>query len=275
MSTNKITRNRVEEIFSEVRYKTVSVKLWLIQEKVPLRELIETQTKSKDHDDRVLACRNVRNSVTLRLEDSTRNKTQKNRRKSPVAVVSSRLPPGYRPYRQALLAGQPQLVSSFIAAAVLSLRWIVLSSRLPLRPLAGDRSSSRLPSTTIKTLRCRCPDFRPIFSRLSASSSRLPGPSAAYYDRFPTKKNRTRIASRVVRLSFRECRRLGRWFRVSRSSRLCFCGWKVDFLGWEEKRSISRGTLPGVLGWGIQAQGKRPPGSVNQLGQYWKQKQNP
>lgn len=74
MSTNKITRNRVEEIFSEVRYKTVSVKLWLIQKKVPLRELIETQTKSKDHDDRVLACRNVRNSVTLRLEDSTRNK---------------------------------------------------------------------------------------------------------------------------------------------------------------------------------------------------------
>lgn len=34
------------------------------------------------------------------------------------------------------------------SAAVLSLRWIVLSSRLPLRPLAGDRSSSRWPSTT-------------------------------------------------------------------------------------------------------------------------------
>lgn len=63
-------------------------------------------------------------------------------------MISSRLLPGYRPYRQALLAGRPQLVSSSAAAAVLSLRWIVLSSRLPLRPLAGDRSSSRLPSTT-------------------------------------------------------------------------------------------------------------------------------
>lgn len=235
MSTNKITRNRVEEIFSEVRYKTVSVKLWLFQKKVPLRELIETQTKSKDHDDRILACRNIRNSVTLRLEDSTRNKTQKNRRKSPVAVVSSRLPPGYRPYRQALLAGQPQLMSSFIAAAaaVLSLRWIVLSSRLPLRSLAGERSSSRLPSTTIETLRCRCPDLRPIFSRLSASSSRLPGPSAAYYDRSPT-KNRTRVASRRSSLI--------PWVPSSRSSVPCIpmfsvvLLWLESWFFWDGKR---------------------------------------
>lgn len=40
----------------------------------------------------------------------------------------------------------PRLRSS--SAAVLSLRWIVLSSRLLLRPLADGRSSSRWPSTT-------------------------------------------------------------------------------------------------------------------------------
>lgn len=54
------------------------------------------------------------------------------------------------------------------------------------------------------------------------------------------------------------------------------CGWTIVFgIFGKRKRSTSRGTLPGVLGWGVQAQDKRPPGSVSQLGQYWKQKQNP
>lgn len=78
---------------------------------------------------------------------------------------------------QALPAGQPQMPSS----SLLSLRWIMLSSRWSLRT----------PSVSEALLACRArprrptpppgnhPTIRPIFSRLSASSSRLPGPPAA------------------------------------------------------------------------------------------------
>lgn len=218
--------------------------------------------------------RNFGNSVTLRLEDSTRNKTQKNRRKSPVAVVSSRLPPGYRPYRQALLAGQPQLLSSFTAVgAVLSLRWIELSSRLSLRPLAGDRSSSRLPSTTIGPSAAAALAFGP-------SSRDFQPPLHACLGHLRLlrsfRRRRTEPASRVVRLSFRECRVVSVVGSVRSDILGCafVVGKLIVWMG-REKINSSRGTLPGVLGWGIQAQGKRPPGSVNQLGQYWKQKQNP
>uniref|UniRef100_A0A0P6IWN7 Uncharacterized protein n=1 Tax=Aedes aegypti TaxID=7159 RepID=A0A0P6IWN7_AEDAE len=60
-----------------------------------------------------LVGRNVRNSINLSYGRFYSKQNQKKiHRKSLVAVVSSRLPPGHRPYRQALLAGQPQLLSS-------------------------------------------------------------------------------------------------------------------------------------------------------------------
>lgn len=199
-----------------------------------------------------------------------------------MAVVSSRLPPGYRPYRQALLAGQPQLVSS-------SPLRVLLVRRCPVPPL--DRALFSLATSTARrrsklfslaehdrTLRYRCPRFRPIFSRLSASSSRLPGPPVWKWSHPTTKTTTTRTrASRSVSLNPYPFRAVDRVSCPSDSigcARVVF--WTVCCsLGREEKSSISRGTLPGVLGGGIQAQGKRPPGSVNQLDQYWKQKQNP
>lgn len=153
---------------------------------------------------------------------------------------------------------------------------LVRLRRCPVPPL--DRALFSLATSTARrrsklfslaehdrTLRYRCPRFRPIFSRLSASSSRLPGPPVWKWSHPTTKTTTTR--TRASRSVFR--------VRPILSVVLVWFFGRFCSLGREEKSSISRGTLPGVLGGGIQAQGKRPPGSVNQLDQYWKQKQNP
>lgn len=170
------------------------------------------------------------------MEDSTRNKTRKNPPEIPrgcglfsLAAWAPSVPSGSSRWPTTVVV----LISASAAAAsfdVLSLRWIVLSSRLPLRPLAGDRSSSRLPSTTDGPSATAFPivlgpssrDFQP---PLHASLGHLP-------EIVRRRSTRTR-ASRVVR--FLPCRRF--------VSRLCSCLLRFGqlFLGiGREKINFSR-----------------------------------
>lgn len=82
-------------------------------------------------------------------------------------MVSSRLPPGHRPYRQALLAGQPQL----------------LSSPPPITTLAAAAAATHCPSVgSCSLLACRS-DHAPVTEALLACQARpyppLPPPYAS------------------------------------------------------------------------------------------------
>lgn len=120
------------------------------------------------------------------------------------------------------------------SAAVLSLRWIVLSSRLLLRPLAGDRSSSRWPSTTGPSATAAhafgpsSRDFRPplhaclghlFFEMIASDDDDYPNPRVAF-----------RVSESVSVPCRRSC------FVSVRFYRLCSCGFLDGFVRWDGKR---------------------------------------
>lgn len=123
-----------------------------------------------------------------------------------VAVVSSRWPLRYRPYGSSSRLSTTVLPS--FAASHRSLRWIALSSRWLLRTppvkeaLLACRArpcASSLLRIRRRRRRCRNPNHRrkikksserPIFSRLSASSSRLPGSPYLSLSRLVSRRSR-------------------------------------------------------------------------------------
>lgn len=131
---------------------------------------------------------------------------------------------------------------------------LVRLRRCPVPPL--DRALFSLATSTARrrsklfslaehdrTLRYRCPRFRPIFSRLSASSSRLPGPPVWKWSHPTTKTTTTRTrASRSVSLNPYPFRAVDRVSCPSDSigcARVVF--WTVLFVGTgREKLNFSR-----------------------------------